>query len=174
MGLSTLEIDAPHLRSGTEIMPKSPFLCGRSPTRYDFSRRRKSSLILYSANIALLTVQPGKPRTLENISGLFIVLWPITAKMKTRELPTKPQTNQRSCLRFGFLAPDCLVSCNTITFQKYFWSHGFPSLTVTNQVAWIWLSVVKDFSVLAFQASVRSNMVAAVVEGTKKKWGGAK
>ena len=35
------------------------------------------------------------------------------------------ENNWRSCLRFSFLAPDWLFSCNTITFQKYFWCSQF-------------------------------------------------
>lgn len=35
----------------------------------------------------------GKTVNAWNISGMFIVLWPITAKIRTRELATKPQTN---------------------------------------------------------------------------------
>ena len=64
-----------------------------------------------------------------NISGMFIVLPPITAKIRTRELATKLQTNQSSCLRFSFLNTDWLFSCETITFLKSFkfsqfsWSH---------------------------------------------------
>ena len=34
----------------------------------------------------------GKPVTTWNMSGMFIVLWPITAKIRTRGLATKPQT----------------------------------------------------------------------------------
>ena len=51
---------------------------------------------------------------------MFIVLWPVTAKIKTVELATKSQTNLRSCLQFSFLTPDWLFSWSTITFQKYF------------------------------------------------------
>ena len=69
-----------------------------------------------------VTVQPGKPW---NISGMFIVLWPTTAKMRTCKLATKLQTNQRSCLQFSFFMSDWLFSCNTITFQKYFWFSWF-------------------------------------------------
>ena len=43
---------------------------------------------LFSCNSAT-----GKTVNIWNISGMFIVLWPITAKIKTRELATKPQTN---------------------------------------------------------------------------------
>ena len=40
----------------------------------------------------------------------------------TRELATKPPTNYYCYYSwFGFLTPDWLFSCNTITFQKYFW-----------------------------------------------------
>ena len=56
---------------------------------------------------------------------MFIVLWPTTAKMRTCKLATKPQTNQRSCLQFSFFMSDWLFSCNTITFQKYFWFSWF-------------------------------------------------
>ena len=69
-----------------------------------------------------VTVRPGK---LWNISGMFIVLWPIKEKMRTCKLATKPQTNQHSCLQFSFFTSDWLFSCNTITFQKYFWFSRF-------------------------------------------------
>ena len=51
---------------------------------------------------------------------MFIVLRPTTAEIRTRELATKPQTNERSCLWFSFLMPDWLFFCKTIAFQKYF------------------------------------------------------
>ena len=54
-----------------------------------------------------------------------VVLWPITEKIRTCELATKPQTNWCSCLWFSFLAPDWLFSCNTVTFQNYFWCSQF-------------------------------------------------
>ena len=69
-----------------------------------------------------VTVRPGKPW---NNSATFIVLWPITAKMRTHKLATKPQTNQRSCLQVSFFTSDWLFTCNTITFQKYFWFSWF-------------------------------------------------
>ena len=37
------------------------------------------------------------------------------SNIKTRELATKPQTNERSCLQFSFLMPDWLFSYKTIT-----------------------------------------------------------
>ena len=70
-----------------------------------------------------VTVRPGKPW---NISGMFNVLWPTTAKMRTCKLATKPQTNQRSCLQFSFFMSDWLFSCNTITFQKFLVFTVFP------------------------------------------------
>ena len=60
-----------------------------------------------------------------NTSRMFIVLRLITAKIRTHELATKPQTNKRSCLRFSFLMPDWLFSSKTIAFQKYFWCSRF-------------------------------------------------
>ena len=45
--------------------------------------------------------------------------------MTTHKLATKPQTNQRSCLQFSFFTSDWLFTCNTITFQKYFWFSWF-------------------------------------------------
>ena len=77
-----------------------------------------------------VTVQPGKPW---NISEMFIVLWPITAKMRTRKLATKPQTNQRSCLQFSFFTSDWLFFCNTITFQKYFWFARFSQFDCNSE-----------------------------------------
>ena len=60
-----------------------------------------------------------------NISGMSIVLRPITAKIKTCKQATKPRTNSHSCLQFTFLMPDWLFSCTMITFQKYFWCSRF-------------------------------------------------
>ena len=73
-----------------------------------------------------------------NISGMLIALWTITAKIRTRELDTKPQTviNVLACrlvssrLFFFFF----FFSRNTLTFQKYFWCSRF-SLFVC-KLAW--------------------------------------
>ena len=81
------------------------------------SGKRTLMLFRYSAT--------GKTVNTWNISGMFIVLCPITAKIRTCQLDTKAQTNWRSRLRFSFLAPDWLFSCNTITFQKSFWCSRF-------------------------------------------------
>ena len=55
-----------------------------------------SRMPFYSLNFNHLTQiyysATGKPLNTWNISGMFIVLWPITAKISTRELATKPQT----------------------------------------------------------------------------------
>ena len=67
----------------------------------------------------------GKTMNTWNISRMFIVLWPITAKIRTCELATKPQTNWRSCLWFSFLMTDWLFSCRTIVFHKNFWCSRF-------------------------------------------------
>ena len=42
---------------------------------------------------------------------------------------TKPQANKLCCLWFSFL---CLIAfpCNTITFQKYFWSSRFSEFPI--------------------------------------------
>ena len=48
------------------------------------------------------------------ISGMLIVYGPITVKFRTREQTSKPQTNDRCCLRFSYLAPYWLISHNTI------------------------------------------------------------
>ena len=50
-----------------------------------------------------------------NISGMFIVLQPITEKIRTCEQSTKQQTNKGSCLRFSFLTPD-RNSCAWLAF----------------------------------------------------------
>ena len=66
-----------------------------------------------------------------NISGMFIALWPITAKIRTSELATKPQTviDVLACrLVFSRLIVFFLllfIPRNTITFQKYFWCSRF-------------------------------------------------
>ena len=64
----------------------------------------------------------GKIVNTWNISGMFIALWPITVKIRTRELATKPQTviNVRA-FRLVFSRLFFFFSLNTITFQKYFW-----------------------------------------------------
>ena len=59
------------------------------------------------------------------ISGMLIVHWPITIKFRTREQTSKPQTNHCCCLQFCFHARYWLISRNTITFHKYFWSSQF-------------------------------------------------
>ena len=56
---------------------------------------------------------------------MLIVYWPITIKFRTREQTSKPQTNYRCCLLFSYLVPYWLISCNTITFNKYFWCSPF-------------------------------------------------
>ena len=71
-----------------------------------------------------ITVKPAKLWALEI---LIIVLQPITAKIRTSELITKPQANynyiQCSGFQFSF---SHLISRNTITFlQKYFWCSLF-------------------------------------------------
>ena len=66
-----------------------------------------------------------------NISGMFIALWPITAKIRTSELATKPQTviDVLACrLVFSRLIVFFIllfIPRNTITFQKYFWCSRF-------------------------------------------------
>ena len=63
-----------------------------------------------------------------NISGMFIALWPITAKIRTRELARKPETviNVLGCrLVFSRLIVFFFFSRNTITFQKHFWCLRF-------------------------------------------------
>ena len=75
--------------------------------------------ILLHSFQASLTVNTWK------ISGMLIVWWPITINFKTREQTSKPQTNYRCCLRFGFLMPYWLFRRNTITFHKYFWCSRF-------------------------------------------------
>ena len=59
------------------------------------------------------------------ISGMLIVYWPITIKFRIRLQSSKPQTNYRCCLLFSYLVPYWLISCNTITFHKYFWCSWF-------------------------------------------------
>ena len=63
--------------------------------------------------------------TVKKISGMLIVYWPITLKLRTRKQTTKPQTNYRSCLWFSFLAPQWQIPHNTITFHKHFWCSLF-------------------------------------------------
>ena len=58
-------------------------------------------------------------------SGMLIVYWPITIKFRIRKQTSEPQINYRCCLRFSYLAPYWLISCNTITFHKYFWCSRF-------------------------------------------------
>ena len=55
-------------------------------------------------------------------------------KVQDMQATSKPQTYYRCCLQFSYLAVYWLISCNTITFQKYFWcsqfceiySNGYP------------------------------------------------
>ena len=76
-------------------------------------------------------IMTGKIVNTWNISGMFIALWPITAKIRTSELATKPQTviNVLACrLVFSRLIVFFLllfIPRNTITFQKYFWCSRF-------------------------------------------------
>ena len=55
----------------------------------------------------------------EHLKNL-IVYWPLTIKFRIRKQTSKPQTNYRCCLRFSYLTPYWLISCNTITSHKYF------------------------------------------------------
>ena len=48
----------------------------------------------------------GETMNTWNISEMFIVLRPITEKIRTCEQSAKQQTNKGSCLRFSFLMPD--------------------------------------------------------------------
>lgn len=74
----------------------------------------------------------GKTMKTWNISGIFIVLWPMTGKIKTCELATKPQTNWRSCLWFSFLMLDWLffLEHNNIPEISLVFTI-FPGLTVS-------------------------------------------
>ena len=65
---------------------------------------------------------------------MFIMLRPITAKIKTCGQATEPQTNQHSCLQFSFLTPDWFFSCTTITFQKYFRCSQFSQLCSDHRI----------------------------------------
>ena len=62
--------------------------------------------------------QTHKTMNTWKFSGMLIVYWPITIKFRIRKQTSKPQTNYRCCLRFSYLAPYWLISCNTITFHK--------------------------------------------------------
>ena len=81
-----------------------------------FLKSQKTHLYHYNAT--------GKQWTLE----MFIVLWPITAKIGH---VNEPQNHKLiiilkcTWLQFSFLTPDWLFSCTTITFQKYFWCSRF-------------------------------------------------
>ena len=61
------------------------------------------------------------------MSGMLIVYWPITMKFRIRKQTSKPQTYYRCCLRFSYLSTYWLISCNTITFHKYFWCSRWVS-----------------------------------------------
>ena len=67
----------------------------------------------------------GKTVNTWKISGMLIVYWSITIKFRTREQTSKPQTIYRFRLRFSYLVPHWFISCNTITFHKYFWCSRF-------------------------------------------------
>ena len=69
--------------------------------------------------------QTQKTANTWKISGMLIVYWPITIKFRIRKQTSEPQINYRCCLRFSYLAPYWLISCNTITFHKYFWCSRF-------------------------------------------------
>ena len=54
------------------------------------SQRGLIKILLSTSDVYSAT---GKTVNAWNISGMFMVLWPITAKIRTHELATKPQTN---------------------------------------------------------------------------------
>ena len=69
----------------------------------------------------------------EHLKCLRNVYCVMTNQCKDHDTRTSHKTTNWSCLRFSFLTPDWLFSCNTITFQKYSWNSGvhcFPGLTV--------------------------------------------
>ena len=53
------------------------------------------------------------------ISGMLIVYWSITIKLRIRKQTSKPQTNCRCCLRFTYLAPYWPI------INLYFWCSRF-------------------------------------------------
>ena len=69
----------------------------------------------------------GKIVNTWNISRIFIVLWLITAKIRTRELATKPQIviNVLACRLIFSRLIVFFFSRKIITFQKYFWCSWF-------------------------------------------------
>ena len=64
-----------------------------------------------------------------NMSGIFIVLWPMTAKIRTCESAIRPQTNYRCCLWFSMSKPDGLFPWNTC--------NRFPEIFVVFMVFWV-------------------------------------
>ena len=80
--------------------------------------------LLYSFTI-YYHCQTQKTVNTWKISGMLIVYWPITIKFRIHKQTSKPQTNYHCCWWFSYLAPYWLISCNTITFHKYFWCSWF-------------------------------------------------
>ena len=64
-----------------------------------------------------------------NMSGIFIVLWPMTAKIRTCESAIRPQTNYRCCLWFSMSKPDGFFPWNTC--------NRFPEIFVVFMVFWV-------------------------------------
>ena len=75
-----------------------------------FLRNNKETLATQAINSKMnyfsFCSATGETMNTWNISGMFIVLRPITEKIRTCEQSTKQQTNKGSCLRFSFLTPD--------------------------------------------------------------------
>ena len=77
----------------------------------------------------------GKIVNTWNTSGMFIVLWPITAKIRTRELATKPQTviNVLACrLVFSCL----IVVVVVVSFSQH---NNIPEIFLVFTVISVWL-----------------------------------
>ena len=64
----------------------------------------QKSLVLKQPPAQLVYWQTQKTVSIRKISGTFIVYWPIKTKFRMRKQTSKPQTNYRCCLRFGYLA----------------------------------------------------------------------
>ena len=72
------------------------------------------------------------------ISGMLIAYWRITIKFRIRKQTSEAQTNYCCCLWLSYLAPYWLISCNTITFHKYFWCSRFCEFHSERDI-WVWL-----------------------------------
>ena len=75
--------------------------------------------VLLSIRRWVVTVKLRKPWTPEK----FQECWLCTGQSQDTWGNSKPQTNYRCCLRFSYLDPYWLISCNTITF--HFWCSRF-------------------------------------------------